>query len=101
MNSGTVTTCSGVFYDSGGNDNNYSNNENYTLTIFPGTEGASIKAEFLSFNTENNYDILKIYDGATTSSPLIGSYSGSNSPGTIVSTANDGALTLSLLQITF
>ncbi|MGI6718741.1 MAG: M14 family zinc carboxypeptidase [Bacteroidales bacterium] len=93
MNSGTVTTCSGVFYDSGGNDNNYSNNENYTLTIFPGTEGASIKAEFLSFNTENNYDILKIYDGATTSSPLIGSYSGSNSPGTIVSTANDGALT--------
>lgn len=51
--------------------------------------------EFISFQTENNYDKLKIYNGANASSPLIGTYSGSNSPGTIISTSSNGALTFS------
>ncbi len=93
MTNGTITTCSGLFLDSGGENGNYGNYENYTLTFLPETPNAKIKVEFLAFETENNYDKLKIYDGSSTSSPLIGTYSGNDSPGTIVSTANDGGLT--------
>ncbi|MGI6718740.1 MAG: PKD domain-containing protein [Bacteroidales bacterium] len=95
MSDGTITTCSGIFLDSGGEYGNYSNYENYTLTFLPETPNAKIKVEFISFQTENNYDKLKIYNGASTSSPLIGTYSGSNSPGTIISTSSNGALTFS------
>ncbi len=98
MSNGTVTTCSGLFLDSGGESGDYSNSENYTLTFFPETEGASIKAEFVSFQTEANYDKLYVYDGSSTSSPLIGTYSGSTSPGTIVSSADNGALTFKFIS---
>ena len=30
---GTVVTCSGNFYDSGGDSGNYTSNENYTITL--------------------------------------------------------------------
>ena len=93
MHAGEETTCSSLFYDDGGPNSNYSDNRNYTLTFFPDTEGAKIKVDFLSFNTESNYDYLKIYDGTSTSSAMIGSYTGGNSPGTVVASNAHGALT--------
>ena len=93
MHAGEETTCSYLFYDDGGPNSNYSDNRNYTLTFFPDTEGAKIKVDFLSFNTESNYDYLKIYDGTSTSSAMIGSYTGGNSPGTVVASNAQGALT--------
>ncbi|MGN0032560.1 MAG: M14 family zinc carboxypeptidase [Candidatus Limimorpha sp.] len=93
MYSGEETTCSSLFYDDGGPNSNYGDSKNYTLTFYPDTEGAKIKVEFISFNTESNYDYLKIYDGASTSSAMIGSYTGSNTPGTVVATNAQGALT--------
>lgn len=93
MHAGEETTCSSLFYDDGGPNSNYSDNRNYTLTFFPDTEGAKIKVDFLSFNTESNYDYLKIYDGTSTSSAMIGSYTGGNSPGTVVASNAQGALT--------
>ena len=93
MQNGSMTTCSGIFYDSGGPDSNYANSLTYTMTFYPETEGAFMSVAFSQFNTEPDYDYLYIYDGTSTSATLIGQYSGSNSPGTVVATNAAGALT--------
>src|SRR5215813_4307050 len=90
MPGGTINTCSGNFYDTGGSGGNYSNNQNITTT-FCSNAGNCIQVSFSSFNIENNYDFLSIYDGPNTSSPLIGTYTGNTSPGTI--TSSSGCLT--------
>jgi hypothetical protein len=81
------------FYDTGGSSFNYSNNEDKVTTIFPGTNGYRVKAVFNSFSVEDGFDFLKIYDGPDTSSALIFEGTGTNSPGTVVSTHPGGALT--------
>ena len=87
----TATLCSGNFFDSGSDYANYRNGEDYTYTISP--SGASaVTLSFTAFDIESNYDFLKIYDGPSTASPLIGNYTGTNSPGTVTSTG--GSLTL-------
>ena len=43
--------------------------------------------------TYNSDAFLMIYDGMNTSAPLIGTYYGSHSPGTVTATNSDGALT--------
>jgi len=75
----TTTTCTGRFTDTGEEIGGYRNNENYTFTIAP-TGATSIKLSFDSFNTEANFDFLRIYDGPTTASTLIGTYSGTTLP---------------------
>jgi len=85
--------CGGIFYDSGGNGNNYSNNENNTVTICPDNSDDVVTVSFMSFEVENNYDKLLIYDGNDATN-LIGEYTGTNSPGTILATlVNGGCLT--------
>jgi PKD repeat protein len=108
MTNGTATNCTGLFYDSAGPTGNYLNNETYTYTIFPSTPGAKVQVNFSSFSTENSYDGLMIYNGSSTSSPLIssglsagnnaatcpsGSWRGIGSPGIVTSTDVSGALT--------
>lgn len=76
MNSGSQTlTCGNIyqFFDSGGPSGNYSNNENITQTFYPSTQGSCMSIVFQGINTANN-DILSIYNGSSTASPLIGSY---------------------------
>lgn len=91
---GTVSISSGKFYDSGGASGNYYINEDYVMTFkSSGSAGSRIRFTFTSFATENNYDELSIYDGTSTSAPLIGTYSGSNSPGTVTANNSNGALT--------
>ena len=93
MQNGTVTTCSGTFYDSGGPTSNYADNLNYTMTFYPETEGAMMSVSFSQFNTESGYDYLYIYNGTSTSAPQIGQYDGTTSPGTVMATNEAGALT--------
>ena len=93
MQNGTVTTCDAMFYDDGGPEGNYRDRKNYTMTFMPTGSGRKISAEFLSFDTEAQFDFLYIYDGTSTSAPQIGRYDGNNSPGTIVATNEEGALT--------
>lgn len=74
MTNGTITTCGGTFYDSGGSSGNYSSNENYTLTFCPSVPNAKMTINFTSFIVETDYDFLLIYDGANTAAPLIGKF---------------------------
>ncbi len=80
----TVTSATGSFTDTGGAASNYANDERYFTLIQP-TGATSVTLNFTAFNTEANWDYLYIYDGATNSSPLIGTYTGTASPGTVVS----------------
>lgn len=97
MQNGTIYTCSGNFYDPGGPSASYSNNQDFTLTFYPATPGNSIRVTFTSFSLEASstcaYDYLKIYNGPTIASPLIGTYCGTNSPGIVTANNADGALT--------
>jgi hypothetical protein len=103
-----TNTCDANFFDSQGFSSNYLNNESLVHTFVPTTPGSKLKVVFSSFSTENRYDGLSIYNGNTTGAPLIssglpvgtnaatcpaGSFYGTNSPGTIYSTAADGSLT--------
>ncbi|MBL7888451.1 MAG: N-acetylmuramoyl-L-alanine amidase [Bacteroidia bacterium] len=87
----TVTNATGNFFDSGGSGANYANDERI-LTLIQPAGATSITLNFTSFNTELNWDYLFIYDGATTSAPLIGQYTGTNSPGVV--TSSGGSLLL-------
>jgi len=90
---GTVTTCNNEFSDSGGIDGDYQNNENNTITICSDNPDPNLclTVNFLAFDIENGFDNFFIYNGPDDSSPLIGQYSGTNSPGLITST--EGCLT--------
>ncbi|MEA3479074.1 MAG: glycosyl hydrolase family 18 protein [Bacteroidota bacterium] len=80
-----------TIYDSGGPSWNYYHNEDYVITIE--LENAlSLSLHFSSFELEDEYDSLWIYDGADTSAQLIGGYSGSNGPGSVY--ASDNVITL-------
>lgn len=94
MQNGTITTCDAMFYDDGGPNANYGNNKDLTMTFMPSSPGAKIQVVFQSFETENNYDFLYVYDGTSTSAPQIGNqHSGNDSPGTVTATNAAGAIT--------
>ena len=78
-NGTTINTCSGNIYDSGGAGGDYGNNENFTVTFCSNMPGASVIVNVVSFNTENNYDYLYIYDGPNAGSPQLVQASGSPS----------------------
>ena len=95
MTDGTFNRCDGVLYDSGGNSDSYSSNEDYTLTICPDGSGTSTVLEFISFVTQGGgADELTIYNGTTTADPVLGIYSGTQSIGTITAANTSGCLTL-------
>ncbi|WMJ73369.1 CUB domain-containing protein [Cytophagaceae bacterium ABcell3] len=89
----TITTCTGSVSDHARNSN-YSPDANGTLTIHPEDQTSYLKLSFTRFQVEEDFDYLEIFDGATTSSPLLGKYSGHDLPHDIVATQEGGALTL-------
>ncbi|NAS11822.1 beta strand repeat-containing protein [Poritiphilus flavus] len=90
----TTTTCSTVFFDSGGSGGNYGNSEDRTHTFCPATPGTQIRLNFTSFDVENGFDFLYVYEGTTTGGTLIGQYHNGNlPPSTITSSDASGCLT--------
>jgi len=74
---GTVGTCSGTFVDSGGTTGDYQNNENYTMTICPETQGVGdyIQLAFTAFNIEGEpWDFMTIHEGTDTSGAVIAQF---------------------------
>lgn len=79
------------FYDSGGAEEDYSNNDNYVTTIYPETPGDRIRAEFDYFLTDGCCDFMSVFNGPDDTYPLL--FSGYESPGSVASTHDSGALT--------
>ncbi|GAB3581932.1 CARDB domain-containing protein [Hymenobacter daeguensis] len=92
----TITTCSGTLYDDGGATGSYSANAGGATTIMPATTGNKVRLQFFSFAVEPGYDAVRIYDGTTTTAPLIGTYDSNNPPTTVYGTTASGALTVLL-----
>ena len=81
-----ITNTAGNFYDTGGPTGNYQDDER-ELWLFQPTGMQTVTLDFTSFNLELDYDYLYIYDGATIDAPLIGQYTGTNSPGLVTSSS--------------
>ncbi|MFW5804328.1 MAG: BNR-repeat neuraminidase N-terminal domain-containing protein, partial [bacterium] len=90
----SITTCSTKFYDNGGSTGSYTNNFNGSMTFYPATPGSKIKISFNSFLTESCCDNLFIYNGNSSTAPLVGTYKGNTLPPVITSSASDGSLTI-------
>jgi len=84
----TIITASSGSLSDGSGIYNYLDNTNCSWLIKP-TNAATITLTFTSFYTEQNFDYVKIYDGPTTSSSLLGSFSGSTIPSSINSTGGE------------
>ncbi len=90
MAAGTINICDALFYDDGGVGGNYLNNDNITET-FTSNNGTCMRATFYGFTVQAG-DVLNIYDGPNTASPLIGNFSGVSLPFTTL-LASTGSLT--------
>jgi hypothetical protein len=53
------------------------------MTFIPATPNNAMQVSFNSFQIENNFDFLEIYDGLDATAPLIGTFTGANSPGLV------------------
>lgn len=92
------------FYDTGGTNAEYGNSQSFIRTITPNVANKKIKVTFTQFALEDDYDFLYIYNGSDTSAPelnLGNGFTGTNSPGTITSTAADGSLTFKFISDQF
>jgi hypothetical protein len=90
--------CGDAFLDSGGAAGDYAVNETNTIVFCPANVGDVAQLVFSAFELEEPgfsvYDYLSFYDGADVNAPLIGSYTGTNSPGTITAENPGGCLTV-------
>ncbi|WP_395053628.1 choice-of-anchor L domain-containing protein [Flavobacterium sp.] len=107
----TTTTappvCGGNFVDAAGPTTNYVNNSDATVTICPINPGDVVTVTFTSFNTEEEFDGLYVFNGNSITSPQIssannegnvpgglpGSFWGNTIPGPFTSSATNGCLT--------
>lgn len=83
----TQTSCTGTVYDDGGQFGLYADNVNSTVTITP-TGASRVQISFSKFRMESGYDYLYVYDGATTGSPILGTFTGNTLPASITSTGS-------------
>lgn len=84
-----------AFTDTGGSSGNYTDMESWVRTMIPNNPGLKLRVTFLSFNLENNYDYLYIYNGPDEYYPplTINGLTGTTNPGVFNSTSLDGSLT--------
>jgi len=66
------------FYDTGGADGNYANDE-FSVTIISPNEADVVEVTFLSFDVEFS-DRLYVFKGEDSSAPFLGSYTGTTLP---------------------
>ncbi len=80
----TIIALEGSIEDGSGPIADYQTNSNCTWLISPIADSiSSLKLTFSKLNTKNNHGIVKVYNGNSTSAPLIGSFSGDSIPASI------------------
>ncbi len=77
----------GTIDDGSGPVNDYAPDANCSWLIAPQDSISSITLEFLSFNTASG-DILTVYDGETSSAPVLGTFQGTEIPEDVTSTGD-------------
>ncbi len=91
----TLTTPSGSFTDGSGPVQDYPSGMDASWLISPQNETDSIKSitlSFVEFNTASG-DFLRVYNGSSTSDPLVGEFSGENIPQSITVQNNQMLIT--------
>lgn len=94
----SMTTCSAVFTDAGTRFDNYPIEATQIMTFKPGISNNSIKVNFTDFDLEDGYDFLYVYNGSSTTAPLLGMFTGDNLPVSLTSTAIGGELTFQFVS---
>jgi hypothetical protein len=82
-----LTNPSGTLYDSGGPNGPYAADER-SIWLIQAPQGSVISIQFSAFDLESSFDKLFIYNGATLTSPLLGTYTGNTLPPNIQSSGN-------------
>ncbi len=90
----TSTDCGGIFYDPGGPDQNYPNNQNFEFTFCPPLPEQTIQLDFDLVDIDFA-DQLSIYDGIGTNNPII---FGLFDPLELTSSTSDGCLTIKFVS---
>ena len=96
MRNGTTTiTCGNAicFYDSGGSNGSYADNEGYVHT-FRSSTNEPISITFNSVSVEDNYDEIYLYNGTNTSGTLLNNGNTYNGLAGNTFTATSGSLTV-------
>jgi len=91
------SACSGTIYDSGGPDDDYANNENFTFTICPNDFTQCVALNVESFNIIGN-DVLNIFEGNNTAAPLIASISGNSNGNDFQVQSSNSCMTLQFIS---
>jgi len=93
----TLTSRAGTIDDGSGPARDYLNGASCSWLIRPQWDPYDsiqyLIFRFKRMDTEPGTDIVKVYDGPTTSYPLIGSFSGTNLPAMFISTGNQALVT--------
>lgn len=89
--SDTVFTCAMAIYDNGGLNGDYNSSCNGVVVVYPAIEGNYITVSG-SYETENNYDYIRIYDGVGTYGTLLGEFSGDGTVPVLI--ASSGPMTI-------
>jgi hypothetical protein len=68
----SISTCEGTFFDSGGPDGDFQDNEDYTMTVWPGTPGNQVEVTFTEFDCAGSgFDYMIIYNGTDATAPVL------------------------------
>jgi hypothetical protein len=97
----TANVCAGMqFTDTGGTSGTYTNLETWVRTITPYNQGLKLKVTFSSFNLENLFDYLYIFNGPDEFYPDLtgGGLTGATIPGPFNSTSAEGSLTFKFVS---
>lgn len=92
----TITHLNGTIEDCSGPKADYEPNINSSWLISPQTAEDSvsyIRITFDRFETQPNYDVVRLYDGDNVNAPLLGEFSGNEIPEMIYSTGNQVLIT--------
>ncbi len=87
----TTVGCGDAFFDTGGPNASYQNNESERWNICPSNEGEVVTIEFTSLDINLGFERLRIYSGMSTDTPLDEDI---DAPTTFTSIAEDGCLSV-------
>ncbi|XP_020600954.1 uncharacterized protein LOC110040108 isoform X2 [Orbicella faveolata] len=79
----TRSSTSGIIYSN--KHGSYSNSMTCHWSL---SSNSNLELIFFRLSTESGYDFVNVYDGGSSSDPLIGRYQGTSMPGTITSSSN-------------